>query len=120
MNNVAPFIIIFTACIGLIVGIVVTVKAIKEHYKQKTKELPLGRLNFVVEETLEQIKKVKDINKLGYEALEEFAVLVIKKQIETSSLFTKYDKKLITNKAIKGFISKKLKALYDAKVGNKL
>lgn len=63
-------------------------------------------------EVFVEVAKIKEADKLGYDALENYAVNYVKGKIDASDLFTYEEKEILTADLIRSLISPKLEELY--------
>jgi hypothetical protein len=81
--------------------------------KSGDKEIPWDKIRPILTETFLRIKEVQDLKKVGYQALEDYAVLLVRQQILKTKLLNETEKALISDDLIRSIIGPRLKEIYQ-------
>lgn len=84
--------------------------------KDNSKEMPWDKIRPIVTVTIDIAMQVLEKEKLGYEQLEEYAVDLIKKEVDTSAFLTLDEQRMFSKRMIASLIGPTLKELYEKKV----
>ena len=94
---------------GVLVGI-----AIYKSRKGGEKEIPWDKIRPILTETFLRIKEVQDLKKVGYQAMEDYAVLLVREQILKAGFLSDTEKSLISDDLIRSIIGPRLKEIYES------
>lgn len=88
--------------------------AIYKSRKSGVKEIPWDKLRPMLSETFIAIKEVQALRQLGYQALEDYAVLLIRQQVTKASFLTETEKLLISDDLIRNLVGPRLRELHES------
>lgn len=94
---------------GVLVGI-----AIYKSRKAGNTDIPWEKIRPILTETFIRVKEVQDAKKIGYQAIEDYAVLLVHAKINETSFLTKEEKALISDDLIRSILGPRLKEIYQA------
>jgi hypothetical protein len=103
--------VIMTALVT--VGIMSAGFAILKARQSGTKEIPWDKIRPILTETFIRIKEVNDLKKVGYQAMEDYAVLLVRSQILKASFLSETEKALISDDLIRSIIGPRLQEIFD-------
>lgn len=83
--------------------------------KSGSKEIPWTRIQPIIAEALIRIKEIKDMKGAGYQAVENYAVLLIRTKIRKADFLSDVEKALITDDLIRSLIAPTLIRIYNNK-----
>ena len=98
----------------LIVSGVFVAIAIYKSRKAGNKEIPWEKIRPILTETFFRVKEIQDAKKIGYQAIEDYAVLMVHTQIKKASFLTDMEKSLINDDLIRSILGPRLKEIYEA------
>jgi hypothetical protein len=104
--------LILEGCI-LVVSAVLVGIAIYKSRKAGQKDIPWDAIRPILTETFLRIKEVQDLKKVGYQAMEDYAVLLVREQIRRAGFLSDTEKALISDDLIRSIIGPRLKEIYD-------
>jgi hypothetical protein len=76
-------------------------------------DVPWEKIRPILVYVFAKIVELSEKEKMGYEAMESFAIDLVYEQIQSADLFTKEEKDLFTKDLIRTLLKSKLKTLYD-------
>jgi hypothetical protein len=101
----------------VIITVVVTLAAIGIGFaalkaKQAGLSVPWDKMRPILSDVFVEAQKIIEADKLGYEALENYAVQFVKNQIDQSDFFSASEKALLSAELIRSVIQPRLQELY--------
>jgi hypothetical protein len=94
-------------------GLLGVAYAVLSSRKSGELEVPWEKIRPILLYVFAKIVDLSEKQKLGYEAMEDFAVDLVYEQIQTTEFFTKEEKKFLNKDLIRALLKKKLKDLYE-------
>lgn len=113
MNTVAYIIMTAIVAVALTSSVFLVVK----NRQAGNKDVPWDKIRPVLTETFIRLKEVNDLKKVGYQAMEDYAVLLVKEQIQKADFLNDIEKALISDDLIRSIIGPRLKEIYDEQSG---
>lgn len=113
---------VFLVIAGLIilVGVIgVTIQVVKRRYTNPDEKLNdtliavLTKIRPIILECAMELNELAKAQKMGYEAMVDYAVKFIKEKIDASTVLTNEEKQLLSERVIKMLIEPELKEIYD-------
>lgn len=104
--------VIFIAVVATL-ALVGIVTAIVKAHKSAGNTIPWEAISPILTEVFTEIVKIQAADKMGYDALENYAVNYVKGKIDASTFLTQEEKAFFTADLIRSLISPKLKELYN-------
>lgn len=98
----------------LIVSGVFVIIAIYKSRKAGNKEVPWEKIRPILTETFFHVKEIQDAKKVGYQAIENYAVLMVYNQVRKASFLTDMEKSLLSQDLIRSILAPRLKEIYEA------
>lgn len=103
--------------IVLAISIILVAVAVYSSRKNGKKEIPWDKIRPILTTTFARIKEVQDAKSMGYQAIEDFAVLLVKNEIKKANFLSEFEKTLISDDLIRSIIGPRLKEIYEEKSG---
>lgn len=85
--------------------------------KKAGKEIPWEKIRPILTETFIRVQKLNQADKMGYQAVEDYAVLMVREQILLADFLAKEERALISDDLIRSIIGPRLKEIHDALKG---
>lgn len=85
--------------------------------KKAGKEVPWEKIRPVLSEAFVRIQELKNADKMGYQAVEDYAVMLVREQILRADFLTKEERALISDDLIRNLIGPRLKEIHEAMKG---
>ena len=107
----------------VVVAVVVTIacmsalNVVVKARKAGDKNVPWEKIRPILTETFIRIKEVNDLKKVGYQAMEDYAVLLVQEQVAKAGFLNDAERSLITDDLIRSIVGPRLKEIYEEKDG---
>jgi hypothetical protein len=109
METITYVIMAVVATIGLMSAGYAILKA----RQSGNKDVPWDKIRPILTETFIRIKEVNDLKKVGYQAMEDYAVLLVREQILKATFLNDMEKSLISDDLIRSIIGPRLREIYE-------
>lgn len=98
----------------IVVAIVLMGTAYYKYRENGGKSIPWDKLRPIIADAYMEVNKIKDAEKIGYQALEDYAVLYVRNQILKADFISETEKALISDELIRSMIAPQLMKIYKA------
>ena len=95
-------------------GVIACGNIILQNRKAGELEIPWDVIRPILTDVILTMKEVHDLKKVGYQAMEDYAVLLVREKLLKVTFLTDMEKSLITDELIRSMIGSRLKAIYEA------
>lgn len=109
MDGVLLIELCILAAAGVFAGI-----AVYKSRKAGSKDIPWEKLRPMLTEAFVRIKEVQALKGLGYQALEDYTVVLIREQILRATFLTDAEKALISDDLIRSLVGPRLREIHES------
>lgn len=82
--------------------------------KKSGKAIPWEKIRPILTNTFIEIQRLNEVEKMGYNALEDYAVLKVREQILRADFLTKEERALISDDLIRNILGPRLKEIHES------
>lgn len=96
----------------VVIGLVLAGMVVYKSRKGGAKQIPWDKIRPILTDTYANVQEIKEAEKIGYQALEDYAVLYVRTQILKANFLSDSEKSLLTDGLIRSIIAPQLRNIY--------